>query len=313
MSKPKYLRLSFPSATTTSYTQNQSNIQIMKTQSTAGQVIFDALHPNTIQWPSISAKYNKVAAAVLNEPINIIRELLQASLSSNMNELYDARANAREFLELNDVYAELRAAHAAGKTIQRWWESTNDWQDILSPTFSEPVETYRIKPWELSRHINGFRALAEHEKWHFADKWTENDLPPGMRPLLEGEDEQEGDQFKSMCGWTTNIPGTPLYPSAQMELPRRTTRPLPPLASPIEVDKWNKWSGGAVCPVAPSTTVDVKFANGSIENNMNAGFWNWEHDAYDHEGNIVAYRVVGPEETRLRAIEQEIAEIRAKR
>lgn len=39
----------------------------------------------------------------------------------------------------------------------------------------------------LTRHINGFRPLAEHERWYKDDEWGPEDLPPGWRPYLEGE------------------------------------------------------------------------------------------------------------------------------
>jgi hypothetical protein len=47
-----------------------------------------------------------------------------------------------------DPYAELKAAHAAGKVIQLNCGSrmTPDWEDLTCPVFSDPLELYRIKP-----------------------------------------------------------------------------------------------------------------------------------------------------------------------
>jgi hypothetical protein len=47
-----------------------------------------------------------------------------------------------------DPYAELKAAHAAGKVIQLNCGSrmTPDWEDLTRPVFSDPLELYRIKP-----------------------------------------------------------------------------------------------------------------------------------------------------------------------
>ena len=45
-----------------------------------------------------------------------------------------------------DPYAELKAAHAAGKTIQNASLDGSVWWDMPYPTWTAPVDMYRIKP-----------------------------------------------------------------------------------------------------------------------------------------------------------------------
>jgi len=48
-----------------------------------------------------------------------------------------------------DPYAELKAAHAAGKTIQLnygRWLGKDDWRDFAPNDWSCPLKDYRIKP-----------------------------------------------------------------------------------------------------------------------------------------------------------------------
>ncbi len=64
---------------------------------------------------------------------------------------------------------------------------------------------------------------------------------------------------------------------------------------------------GGQCPVAANTIVDVLFRDGGMAKGKCAGFWStnrkaegyscwWEHKAIDENNNIVAYRVLEPEE-----------------
>jgi hypothetical protein len=45
-----------------------------------------------------------------------------------------------------DPYAELKAAHAAGKVIQRKWDQWEDFRDVENPDWSLRLDQYRIKP-----------------------------------------------------------------------------------------------------------------------------------------------------------------------
>lgn len=51
-------------------------------------------------------------------------------------------------VEKPDLYAELKAAHAAGKVIQVW-DDGNIWRDISNPSWCLQVNEYRIKPEPL--------------------------------------------------------------------------------------------------------------------------------------------------------------------
>lgn len=131
---------------------------------------------------------------------------------------------AAAVIKHNDPYAELRAAAAAGKTIQI--KGHDDiWSDLeWYPAFKSAVDNYRIKPWELSRQLPGFRALHESEEWN-ADGWTESDLPSGYRPALVGEcGRVEYQSFGNI--WVETDPGADSRPVHCLSK-YRTNRPLP--------------------------------------------------------------------------------------
>ena len=106
------------------------------------------------------------------------------------------RAFADQLEEQNkpDPYAELKAAHAAGKVIQAT-NNEGDWTDIdYPPLWNLTVGHYRIKPdappFQLPPPPPGMQ-------WHREDGWKAEDLPPGTRPLVEGEIIQENDEVKN--------------------------------------------------------------------------------------------------------------------
>lgn len=53
-------------------------------------------------------------------------------------------------------------------------------------------------PWSLSRHIPGFRPLRDGEEWHRTDRWREEWLSRGKRPLLYGEKVESGDEVRNI-------------------------------------------------------------------------------------------------------------------
>lgn len=103
-------------------------------------------------------------------------------------------------LEKPDPYAELKAAHAAGKVIQRYGQKYHgDWFDDANPTWVDPVTHYRIKPsappFQLPPPPPGM-------SWHRTDGWKAEDLPSGYRPLAEGEVYQKTlDEMHWDHGW----------------------------------------------------------------------------------------------------------------
>ena len=125
-------------------------------------------------------------------------------------------------LEKPDPFAELKAAHAAGRAIQIL-NSQNRYVDA-DPKWTSPVEYYRIKPeaspFQLPPPPPGMQ-------WHRKDGWKAEDLPPGTRPLAYGETVIQKDEIK----WSFNSPWTPMNglvgsPANDNGEPKRTTRPL---------------------------------------------------------------------------------------
>jgi hypothetical protein len=141
-----------------------------------------------------------------------------------------------------EKWAAEKAAFAAGKVIQSRYEkflcNWSDWQDELYPEWlNEPTIEYRIKPWSLTRSLPGFRPLEDGEEWHRVDGWKEEWLSDGWRPLLKGEDEQVGDEYrfqgdrkpwrKCETQWMCSKAA-----SFECDCHRRTRRPLPALPDP---------------------------------------------------------------------------------
>lgn len=143
--------------------------------------------------------------------------------------------------EPTDPYAELKAAHAAGKVIQTRSSEDHPWIDwcvFESPLWNDPVEKYRIKPWTLSHHLPGFRPLEPGEEWQPLE-WSEDDLLEGYRPLLVVEfDDKTYDDIErlSAYGWSKGE-----WRAVQHEITThrfRTRRPLPPTKQEREITEF---------------------------------------------------------------------------
>lgn len=122
-------------------------------------------------------------------------------------------------VEKPDPYADLKAAHAAGKMIQIK-VSEEFWEERERPLWDSPVECYRIKPepppFQLPPPPPGMQ-------WHRTDGWRAEDLPPGTRPLVLEEHSTNAAQQRYTGGWmrlSDSLIANPL------EEPIRTTRPL---------------------------------------------------------------------------------------
>jgi len=137
-----------------------------------------------------------------------------------------------------DPYAELRKAKESGKVIQ---ETSHEghWYDSTNPMWNLPVEYYRIKPWELTRTIPGFRPLEDGEQWHRND-FTEEMLPEGWRPALLNEVfERNGDcDYMNYDGAFEITMGT-AYKDCNHT---RTSRPLPPTKQELERKEFEDWA-----------------------------------------------------------------------
>lgn len=105
-------------------------------------------------------------------------------------------------------------------------------QVVDEANFGNPHLNWRIKPWQLTKHIPGFRALVEGEEWHRQD-FTEEMLPEGYRPLLLNECEDNGGDYY-LYEDSTWLPVNITYNGKAQPLwnHRRTKRPLPYLPKP---------------------------------------------------------------------------------
>ena len=132
--------------------------------------------------------------------------------------------------EKPDPYAELKAAHAAGKVIQ-WFNGTT-WIDLIKPVdpnplWLHPAKDLRIKPDEPAFQLP---PCAPGMRWHREDGWRPEDLPSGYRPLVDGESWVAGDEILRFApsGWQIGgKPGDVLDKPTHSGTSRcRTTRPL---------------------------------------------------------------------------------------
>lgn len=122
-----------------------------------------------------------------------------------------------------DPYAELKAAHAAGKVIEwRFKDGSNQWI-AKTANFNEfsSICEYRIKPepvFQLPLPPPGMQ-------WHREDGWQEGDLPQGWRPLVKGEARLIGDELKDN-EWSDVETGDLSGNTREIHCHSRTTRPL---------------------------------------------------------------------------------------
>jgi len=227
------------------------------TKKTPGQILFESMGMLTIcKWDACSPEYLKhleaAALAVLasqwipvteppedkTKPVIVIGGRTPDPVIIPFESRDELRrthwAEIPPFVEPIDPYAELRQAFGAGKVIQRKHTIYDQWVDLdkdraklyFEDEYSR--DELRIKPWELSHHLPGFRALEPGEEWHRND-FTEAMLPEGWRPLLLGELAEKGDQshgnphvITGNCWYSYFVSQSPCFTY------NRTRRPLPP-------------------------------------------------------------------------------------
>ena len=139
-------------------------------------------------------------------------------------------------IEQLEIALEIERANEAGTPIEWEWRTVDGiWIAGIQmrTTIYHIANSHeiRIKPWRIGKEINGHK-LPEGAEWHRQD-FTQDDLPPGYRPLLFGECDYTGDEvFYAANGWVKVTP-CPL-PNVGYNSKRRTTRPIPEL----EPEKW---------------------------------------------------------------------------
>lgn len=181
-----------------------------------------------------------------------------------------------------DPYAELKAAHAAGKVIQIL-NHQNRYVDA-DPTWTSPVEYYRIKPepeappTQLSDQAQ-LPPPPPGMQWHRTDGWKAEDLPQGHRPLTMLEIIQEGDEFKACFSVWKKAKTRIIYDIGRAvdagSVPFRTTRPL---TFEHAGKTWTWHRPGDPCPCDPMAKICIWTGNAMVNNgNVSrlAGSWNW--------------------------------------
>lgn len=122
-----------------------------------------------------------------------------------------------------DPYADLKAAHAAGKVIQSFNRERGIWQNCPSPAFEGGTE-YRIKPdaptFQLPPPPPGM-------KWHREDGWEEGDLPQGYRPICTDEaNDRRSDEYCTKRGDSWDVQSVLRTQPQNNDGYWRTSRPL---------------------------------------------------------------------------------------
>ena len=174
-----------------------------------------------------------------------------------------------------------------GKPWQ-WKRHDGLWCDPDSIGFLTRAEhgTIRLAPWTLSRHLHGFRPLAEGEAWHRETEWTEDMLFKGFRPLLVGESIVKAVDQYSYEGRNWDGADGSILKARRFDF-HRTHRPLPPIP---DADGWYEWHGGE-CPVDKEKMVEYKMRGGGIDTTK-ARHILWSHSTNEWAGDVVAYRIV---------------------
>ncbi len=135
----------------------------------------------------------------------------------------------------NQNLADLHAAIDAARECKEWQFFTLVTQEWVTTSRNDIgffldsgniVRAKPVPPWSLP-------APPEGREWHRAD-WTEDMLPEGWRPVLEGENYNYGD-MRFCCGdWVLR---TAHYKAERIHPHSRTRRPLP---TPPTLRPWTK-------------------------------------------------------------------------
>jgi len=248
------------------------------TKKTPGQICYEAYGIFQLPWDkcTVHKQWESAAAAVLASQWRPVTEPPEDETQMVIcdKELVQFRfrySTAKLWMPMPplpqppiDPYAELKAAHAAGKVIQ--WCDNGHWIDLSLGTddpllWFHPAKDYRIKPWTLSRHLPGFRALEPGEEWHRND-FTEEMLPEGWRPLLLGEQSAHGIDEAMWSHKPDEFTVQELSCITEEEnynLFWRTTRPLPPTTQELERKEFEEWAFNAGYGCSATITRDTIF------------------------------------------------------
>jgi len=184
-----------------------------------------------------------------------------------------------------DPYAELKAAHAAGKVIEyRDAGSQWMWVECKRPIWYKTAE-YRIKPdappFQLPPPPPGM-------SWHRKDGWKAEDLPPGTRPHVYGEGDSPGDEVLANGHWNKTRVAVATG-SFESNNHRRTTRPL---VFEHEGKQWTWHRPGDPRPCDGERSVNLLGAGPRyLESQSEKGsFWLWQSEVL----NCIGWRYAEP-------------------
>lgn len=141
----------------------------------------------------------------------------------------------------------------------------------------EAAKPEQPKPFTLPTPPPGMR-------WHREDGWTEGDLPPGMRPLVEGEEVSLGDETEAYSSGWQQCRASIGRVAGVSKLIYRTRRPLLFTHSGHE---WTWHRAGGSCPCDGEKMVYVLFHDGEIRGMHTAKFLGWGDNA---QWKIIGWR-----------------------
>jgi len=118
--------------------------------------------------------------------------------------------------------------------------------------------------------------------WHRTDGWKTEDLPPGTRPHVLGEEDYPEDSELRADGWRSCI--RQKYGTTDKDFHRRTTRPL---VFEHEGKQWTWHRPGDPMPCDGEVFVDCLCDNEGEITGTRAKVWAWK-------GNIIGWRYAEP-------------------
>jgi hypothetical protein len=124
-------------------------------------------------------------------------------------------------------------------------------------------------------------------QWHRTDGWKAEDLPPGTRPHVLGEEDYPEDCERRAVGWCSCI--RQKYGSIDEDFHRRTTRPL---EFEHEGKSWTYHRPGDPMPCDGELMAEVLRRDKGTPNPKPADCWNWKLKGIDTE--IIGWRYAEP-------------------
>lgn len=146
------------------------------------------------------------------------------------------------------LQSEVHVDHEDFSILSGWSKKRGRWMDKLWGASGNV--TYRVssstpfhwdspkkEPWSLGRNLPGFRPLRDGEEWGTPDKWNQDNLKEGWRPLLKNEKAVKGIDVFVFNGYEYLVAGlagdTPEFNGGTM---LKTQRHLPEPAKMVPLE-----------------------------------------------------------------------------